>query len=94
MAAGVGFGLLNYISSGKSLTNRDINFLLFSLTKKRSFQASHFTFSPVINQSTQNNFLWPDFNTLYADLDDDSAFQFSCSFTVLRPVGSMLCCKQ
>lgn len=86
--------LLNYISSGKSLTNRDINFLLFSLTKKRSFQALHFTFSSVINQSTQNNFLWSDFNTLYADLDDDSAFQLSCSFTVLRPAGSMLCCKQ
>lgn len=86
--------LLNYISSGKSLTNKDINFFIVFFDKKRSFQASHFTFSSVINQSTQNPFLWPDFNTLYADLDDDSAFQLLCSFAVLQLVGSMLCCKQ
>lgn len=69
MAAGVRFVLLNNVSS-RSLTNRDIHFVLFSLTK-RSFQELHFAFFSVINRSTQNHFLWPDFNIVYAELDED-----------------------
>lgn len=73
--------LLNDASSKRRLTNRDINFLPFSLTKK-NFPTV--TFCSVINQSTQNHFLCTDFKILYAELDED---YWPFSFRVLVPCG-------
>lgn len=70
MAAGVEFVLLNDVPSRRRLTNRVDNLLSFYLTKRR-FQVLHFAFSSVINQSTRNHLLWPDFKILYAELDKD-----------------------
>lgn len=60
--------LLNDVPSGRRLTNKVDHLLSFALTKRR-FQEFHFAFSSVINQSTQNHLLWPDFKILYAELD-------------------------